>query len=210
MILPFRPFAILALLTMTVLVLASCDFSSRGQPIVPQAKPTRVLLVMDMQEDFIGPQARMPVSSPAVPELIASVNEAITQNQAVGNQVIYIRNAFPVLDPANLFRNWAAVEGMPGTALDPRVLRAGELVFDKKVPDAFSNPSFEDYLRTNKVTELEITGVFADQCVFYTAKSALNRNYRVFYRSRAVASTSAAAIQNAVERIKEAGALILE
>lgn len=192
-----------------VLLLAGCDFSSKGIAIGTYENSKKALLVLDMQDDFIGEKARMPVMKNETAELINVVNRAIEKNKAEGNIIVYIRNAFPKTDISNLFRNNAALEGTPGTNINDAILIESENIFDKKVPDAFSNIEFEKFLIKNQVNEIERVGVFADQCVFYTSKSALNRKYKVYYVKNGVAGNSEKAKENAVKRIEKAGAEII-
>jgi nicotinamidase-related amidase len=200
------PFIFIVFITFIVY---GCDFSSKGTPIGQYANNKTALLVLDMQDDFIGNNARMPVQKEEVTGLVDVVNRTIEKNKANGNIIIYIRNVFPKYDIGNLFRNGAAVEGSPGTRISDSINIESDIVFDKKAPDAFSNSAFEKFLINNQVNEIEIVGVFADQCVYYTSRSALNRKYIVNYVGNGVLSNSKNAKEKAIIDIRKLGANII-
>ena len=192
-----------------IFALTGCAFDTQGERIGNYAKPHKALLVLDIQKDFTGDAARMPVETAQAARMIANVNSLIHYFDDNGEPVIYIRNVFPKKDfIANLFRNNAAVENSPGIEFDTRLFMANDHIFDKSEPDAFSNAGLERYLIENNVSELFITGVFADQCVFWTSKGAMNRGYEVNYIKDAVASGSIKRINNAIARIERDGATV--
>lgn len=199
---------ILPAVLLVFITLSSCDFSSKGESINSYQTPQSALLVMDMQVDFIGPNAKMPIEKSSVPALIENVNAEIENFKAQDKIIIYIRNVFPKNDIANFFRNQAAVEGSSGIAIDQRVKILSALIFDKNQPDTFSNKKFEHFLIDHQISELTLTGVYADQCTFYTAKSALNRGYKVNYLTQSVGAASGAKIQKAARRLAKLGATI--
>jgi len=188
------------------LLIASC--ASTGVPIASYPHPTKALLVLDMQKDFIGPEARMPIEKGASAPLIDAVNRVSASAAKAGMLVIYIRNEFPGSDIANLFRNHAAEKGTAGAEIDPRVTMVSDSVFDKDQPDAFSNPKLEEFLISHQVNELVVTGVFADQCCYFTSVAALNRKYKVTYLTDGVGAASAENIKNASTSLRDKGASI--
>ncbi len=190
-----------------LVLLSSC--ASKGVPISPYDTPAKALLIMDMQSDFVGPQAKMPISEPSKVPLIETINKLSLRARDQGILVIYIRNMFSRDDIANSFRNRAAIKGNPGSEIDPRVNIVSENLFDKDQPDAFSNPELEKFLVSHKVNTLIITGVFADQCCYYTSWAALNRNYHVTYIKDAVGSSSDSNIENAAKSLREKGASVI-
>ncbi len=198
------------LLCAAALVLNCCNFSTKGKQIDTYAKPKRALLVLDVQKDFTAEGARMPVDRNQVVAMIENINSTISEFQKNVEPVIYIRNVFHKNDIANLFRRFAAVEGSSGIAFDDRLNVLSDQVFDKNQPDAFSNHELERYLISNQVSEITVTGVFADQCVYWTSRGALNRGYKVNYMVDAVAAKSAKDIDNAVKSIKDFGAAIVK
>ena len=60
--------------------------------------------------------------------------------------------------------------------------------FEKNRTDSFSNRQFEQLLIDRQVGELYLVGVDAAYCVYYTARGALNRGYKVTVVTDAVMS----------------------
>lgn len=198
-----------ALLLIIILFMAGCGFDTQGQPVAKYRHPRQALLVMDVQADFTGERARMPVDPGEAEQMMGHLNALIDKAPQKGWVVIYIRNVFSKGDRiANLFRNNAAVTGSPGVDFDPRLNVVNQNIFRKNQPDAFSNRNFERFLARQRINELYITGVFADQCVFWTAKGALNRGYKVNYLSDCVAAKTSQDTRHAVAEIRKEGAII--
>ena len=179
--------------------------------VIPKAEsPKTVLLVMDMQEDFLGEKAKMPINKDQIPAITAVVNSLIDEFERNGQQIIYIKSEFPKIAIGNNIRHHAAIVGSPGTEIYGKIRISGNVIFSKKKPDAFSNPEFEKYLVANQVNQLVITGVYADQCVLDTALEALDRKYRVKFVRNGVGSSSESAVNKACEKVKKKGAEVIE
>ena len=172
--------------------------------------PKTALLVMDMQEDFLGENAKMPISKEQIPAITAVVNSLIDEFERNGQPIIYIKSEFPKIALGNRIRHHAAIVGSPGTNIYSKIRISGKVIFSKKVPNAFSNPEFEKYLVANQVDQLVITGVYADQCVLDTALAALDRKYRVKFVRNGVGSSSEKAVNKACEKVKNKGAEVIE
>jgi nicotinamidase-related amidase len=142
--------------------------------------------------------------------MIERVNAISADFLRDGRSVIYIRNVFPKNDIGNLFRNNAAVEGTEGIRIDPRIVQVSSIVFDKSRPDAFSNRAFERYLIDQRIDELTLCGVFADQCVYWTSAAALQRGYKVRYMINGVAAKNEKTIIHAANSIKGKGAIVFQ
>ncbi|MBW2527374.1 MAG: cysteine hydrolase [Deltaproteobacteria bacterium] len=76
--------------------------------------------------------------------------------------------------------------------------------------DAFSNEALDVELRELGVGHLCVPGIFADQCVYWTARGALNRNYRVTVIPEALGTASAEDLADALADFRSAGAEVLE
>jgi nicotinamidase-related amidase len=198
----------LLLLLLALPLFASCNLATKGEKIGTYTAPRKALLVMDVQTDFVGGEARMPVAKDQVEGMIERINVASADFAAAGDRVIYIRNVFPKGDIANLFRNNAAVENSGGIKIDPRVRLVSDVVFDKNQSDAFSNKNFEKFLLDNQIDELTLSGVFADQCVYWTSVAALQRGYKVRYMINGVAAKDRKTIEKAAASIAEKGATV--
>ena len=193
-----------------LILFTGSSFEAKGS-IIPKAEsPKTVLLVMDMQEDFLGENAKMPINKEQIPAITAVVNSLIDEFERNGQQIIYIKSEFPKIALGNRIRHHAAIVGSPGTDIYGKIRISGKVIFSKKVPNAFSNPEFEKYLVANQVNQLVITGVYADQCVLDTALGALDRKYRVKFVRNGVGSSSEKAVNKACEKVKKKGAEVIE
>ena len=96
-------------------------------------KLNTALLVLDIQKDFIGNQARMSVAKHQIEPMLEKVNTIIESFNNHGTPVVYIGNQFePHQWVANFFRKNAAMKGSKDAELDERLLIVNDLYFPKK------------------------------------------------------------------------------
>jgi nicotinamidase-related amidase len=193
-----------------LMLFTGSGFEIRGSIIPTVESPKTALLVMDMQEDFLGEKAKMPIAREQIPALTAVVNSLIDEFERNGQPIIYIKSEFPKIALGNRIRHHAAIVGSPGTNIYGKIRISGKVVFSKKKPNAFSNPEFEKYLIENQVSQLVITGVYAEQCVLDTALAALDRKYQVKFVRNGVGSLSEQAVNKACDKVKKRGAEVIE
>jgi nicotinamidase-related amidase len=167
------------------------------------------LLILDIQQDFTGPDARMPVNSAQADSMICHINELVDARAANGLDPVYIVNEFPRNNIANFFRRFAAIKGSAGAAFDPRLHIAGDTVFAKHRPNAFTNPLLHLYLQRQGVDSLLITGLFAGACVRATINGAIRLGYRVSVIPHCIASRSDASRNRALRHFRKAGAEVV-
>ena len=183
-------------------------FSCSNKHIADYNNPQKALVVMDMQLDFLGENAKMPIENQAE-DLIQTVNSIIDDYDSKGYKIIYIKNVFSKYSIANFFRNKAAIEGTTGIEIDPRVKIVSENIFEKKRSSAFSNKDFENYLIENQINELYITGLMAEGCVYKTAVEGLDKKYIVNYIENAVGIWKMENLEPTKEKLTKKGARIL-
>jgi nicotinamidase-related amidase len=200
----------LVLVVPLFILLTGFSFATKGSAIATYKNPRTALLVLDMQEDFLGENARLPIAKEQIPAITAVINSLIDEFEREGRPIIYMKSEFPKRALGNRIRHHAAIEGSPGTRIFGKIRISGSAIFSKKEPDAFSNHEFEQYLVANQVDELVVTGVYADQCVLYTTLAALNRRYHVKFVRNGVGSSSEKAVNRACETVKEKGAEVIE
>lgn len=195
--------------SLILLMFTGC-LASEGAPIGPYEQPTTALIVLDLQRDLLEADGRMPVQQSQVQPLLETAAALHASARAQGLPVIRIENLYTSADVGNLFRNGATVRGTPGASWDARAPIDADAMFEKDAPDAFTNPAFDAALREKQVTHLVITGVFADGCVTWTTRGALNRGYRVTLVRDGVAAGSDQAKSSALEALKSEGVTITE
>jgi nicotinamidase-related amidase len=193
-----------------LIVLVGSGLAARGV-VAPQGEsPKTALLVLDMQEDFLGEKARMPIKDEQIPAITAVVNGLIDEFERNGQEIIYIKSEFPKIALGNKIRHYAAIKGSPGTKIYGKIRISGNAVFSKKTPDAFSNKEFADYLEAHQIKRLVITGVYADQCVLSTTMAALDRNYQITFVRNGVGARSDKDVNKACEKVRNRGAEVIE
>jgi len=156
---------------------------TKGTQIPQYVHPHKALLVIDIQEDSTGTMAKD--SSPFKNDsekLITSVNQIIDEAAKQNIPVLYVRQEFEGLRGKLISRitsDGVDIKGQPGTEIDRRVSIVSNNIFPKHLSDAFSNPDFEAYLTEHQVDEVYLVGIDAEYCVYFTAKGARNRGYKV-------------------------------
>jgi nicotinamidase-related amidase len=166
------------------------------------------LLILDMQLDFLQVSGKLPVAQDQVPNLIVVVNKLLGGAAERGWIPLNIVNDYSSWDITNLFRNYAAISGTPGAALDPRVQMDGARRFTKNVSDAFTNPELVKFIDSNRIGKVIIGGVFAEACVTSTARGAIRRGLTPFVVSDAVASGSDAVRDAAITSLRSTGVIV--
>lgn len=153
---------------------------TKGEKIAAGGKPVRALLVIDIQDDFSGPGSNMYAQSDAN-AAIARANDVIGKAEKSKWTVIYIRHEFSGLMAciSRIFMGGRGIHESPGIVMDKRVAIKSKNEFIKHRGDSFSNPDLDAFLRKNGVNDLVLVGLDAQQCVYNTAKGALNRGYAV-------------------------------
>ena len=193
-----------------LILMIGSGFEAKGSGSPKSESPTTALVVLDMQEDFLGEMAKMPINKEQIPAITAVVNSLIDEFERNGQPIIYIKSEFPKIAIGNRIRHNAAIVGSQGTNIYSKIRISGNVIFSKKTPDAFSNLEFERYLAANQVNQLVITGVYADHCVLTTTLGALDRKYRVKFVKNGVGSSSEEAVNKACEKVKKKGAEVIE
>ncbi len=168
--------------------------------------PRTALLIIDIQEDYTGPQARKPYRDGD--RIVKVSNALLAQARAKGAAVVYIQNVVsnPVM---SALMGGINAPGAPGTEMDRRLIKVpGSMTFTKSRSDAFSNPALVAYLRENQVDRVLITGLDGTYCVNATARGALNRGYRVTLFRDGIATESGKSMEKLAQSWREAGAQV--
>ena len=169
----------------------------------------RALLLIDFQDDFLGPQGKMPVCRAQVTPVLAAAGQAVAKARQAGDFVLAIGNEFRPGDHLmNLLRRHASIAGSPGSQWTTVLPLAGIRYFPKWAGSAFVNPELDAWLRANDVGTLALSGLFAKACVAATCRDALAQGYDVELVSDAIACGSDASRDRALARLESKGARI--
>lgn len=193
-----------------VLVLFALVFWSMrpttGTQIKRYPAPRVALLIIDIQEDYTGPQAKKPYRDGD--QIVRVSNALLAQAQAKGAVVVYIKNVIdnPIV---SVLTGGINAPGSSGTEMDRRLIKVPEaMTFSKSRTDAFSTPELDAYLREKQVDQLLITGLDGAYCVNATARGALNRGYKVTLFQDGIATESSKSIEKLAQSWREAGAQV--
>ncbi|WP_157804196.1 cysteine hydrolase family protein [Lysinibacillus xylanilyticus] len=151
----------------------------------------QALLVLDIQNDYLSTQARMPVAKHQIESTLNCINDLIKRAEKSNVPILYIKNEFERMQLfTNFLRKFTALKGSKGAELDERLLIRDGPNFSKNEADAFSNPSLITYLNNNGINDLIVTGIFIEGCVTATVEGALARDFAVTVVEDAVAGAT--------------------
>ncbi len=133
----------------------------------------RFLLVIDMQEDYIGDKRnKKKFSYNNLESLIDNVNHKIDSYSK--EYVVYIKNQF--------FWESKKIEKL----LSKDIHVVSNHIFTKRNNNSFKNIKFANFLKEKNVTELEIIGIDGNYCVKKTAIAASKIGYEVFLNENCI------------------------
>jgi nicotinamidase-related amidase len=173
-----------------------------------QEQGKKALLVIDVQENLVNPASKMHVEENSIDSFLYNVNKSIGDFKARGWPVLYIVNEWtnPVL---NLFTGNVCKKGGKGTGLDKRLKVVSDKVYVKSRMNALTNNELLTYLKNNSITELYLTGLFAEACVKATVKASLQNNFKVIVIEDAIGSKSSKHKTESVSYYKKRGAQLI-
>lgn len=174
--------------------------------------PQKALLVIDIQEDYTGTTAKPPFPYKDSERVITVVNKTIEEASKKNIITIYIRQEFDGFFGKMLSRvvgHGTAIKGKPGTEVDKRIKIVSNHCFSKPMPDAFSNSKFEDFLVKQQINELYLVGLDAAGCVYFTAKGALKRGYKVSIIKDGIALLAQNKWDNLLKKFKQDGITLI-
>jgi nicotinamidase-related amidase len=169
-----------------------------------------VLLLIDLQRDFLETDGRLPVPPTDAVRVIAVANRMIEHAQKAGWTMIWIKNEFQWTQfLGNISRKYAAMKGSRGAEIDPRIHCSTEhKMVVKCEADGFSNTRLEAALKDLAPERIVALGLMTDECVQETARGAINRGYRVEVIEDGVASMTEADHQKGLANLRECGAAL--
>jgi Amidases related to nicotinamidase len=127
----------------------------------------KCLLVIDMQEDYVGNTRNIRMYPYNAKELIYSINEKISKYP--NESVIYIVNRF-----------FWEIGKNPKSLVDGLSVISNN-VFEKRKASCFSNKQLLEYLRKINASELELVGVDGNYCVGSSAIDGIAKQYKILF-----------------------------
>ncbi len=169
-----------------------------------------VLLLIDLQRDFLENDGRLPVPVDCAERVIGAANRMIDYARKSGWTMIWIKNEFLRTQwISNFFRNHAAIKGTPGADIDPRINFYTETpIMVKCEADAFSNPRLEILLKKATPEKVIILGLMTDECVAETTRGVIRRGYPVEIVEDGVATMEEPAHEKALAAMRACGAMV--
>jgi nicotinamidase-related amidase len=161
------------------------------------------VLVVDMQNDFVDPDAPS-TCSPSAEEAVPYLQRLVAAARRHGVPVFYTQGLVsPDLKDVGLWKSRAhaegrvQVEGTRGAAIIDRLApRPGEYVVRKRRPSAFFQTDLEVFLRGWRVDTLIVGGTSASGCVRATVVDAFMRDYRAILPRECVIDRTPAVLEN--------------
>jgi nicotinamidase/pyrazinamidase len=151
----------------------------------------RVLIIVDMLNDFIDPQGALYCGNCA-PQIVPFVQERLDQQRQAGQPVIFLQDAHDADDAEFERFSPHCIAGTWGSeiisALKPL---EGEKVIPKKRYSGFYNTDLDDHLRGLGARSAEVVGVCTSICVMDTVGGLANRDINIVVPKAGVADFDA-------------------
>lgn len=158
----------------------------------------RALLVIDMQEDYVG-ENRNRKQFPYHPEiLIPRINQRIERFSSEGNLVVYILNRF----------FYQSKKYIPQLVQGLNI--ASDRTFVKNRANCFSNRELTCYLCENNVSAVETVGVDGNYCVAVSARAGVKEGFSVLFNQRCVEAAKTDRLGKTITRLKAANVTVQE
>ena len=163
----------------------------------------RVLLVIDMLNDFLDPAGALYCGEEAR-KIIPVIRSLMDRFTSGGEQVIFLRDAHAQNDKEFELFPPHAIKGSWGSDVIPELAPGpNSLIVDKTRFSAFFGNVLADALEDIKPDEVWVTGVLTSICVMDTTGDLKNRDYAVVIPVDAVADIDRIWHEFALERMKK-------
>jgi nicotinamidase/pyrazinamidase len=174
-----------------------------------RAQNKKALLVIDIQENLLNPHSKMHIDMAVKDSFLYNVNNSIDTFHARGLPVLYVVNEMtnPI---ANWFTGNVCKKGAKGTGIDKEVILVNDKIYVKSKGNALTNDELLHYLKDNSITELYITGLFAEACIKGTLKGGIHHNFKITVIEDAVGSRSKKNKTKSVEYYKKKEATVIK
>ena len=149
------------------------------------------IAVIDMLNDFIGPQA--PLRCPDGEKIVPNIRQLLDFARDNRVNICHIQEAHRQEDADFRVRPRHAIKGTWGSDFIPELKPQedrGDYIVPKRRHSAFAYTDFDLYLREEKIDTVVVAGVWTNVCVRSTASDALYHAYNVICISDCVASAT--------------------
>jgi maleamate amidohydrolase len=171
-----------------------------GRPIGFGDRPA--LLIVDMQRDFVDPDAPT-TCAPIAQERLPAIEMLLAASRREGIPVIFSRGLVsPDLSDVGLWKSAAhargrvQVEGSAGAEIVPELAPGpGEWVVTKRRPSAFFQTDLHGILQSLRVDTLLIGGTSMSGCVRATVVDAFSHDYRTMVVRECVIDRSSTVLE---------------
>lgn len=153
----------------------------------------RCLLVIDMQEDYVGDLRNVRVYSYKAKELIHSINNKISEYP--NESVIYVVNRF----------FWEI--GRKPKKLVQGLYVVSNNVFEKRKASCFSNKQLLEYLQKINASELELVGVDGNYCVGASAIDGITKQYKILFNESLIGIGNYGKFKKMKRKLKKIGVI---
>lgn len=153
----------------------------------------KCLLVIDMQEDYVGSSRNLRMYPYNAKELIHSINEKISEYP--NESVIYIVNRF-----------FWEIGRKPKSLVDGLSVISNN-VFEKRKASCFSNKQLLEYLQEINASELEIVGVDGNYCVGSSAIEGIDKQYKILFNESLIGIGNYGKFKKMKKKLQEKGVI---
>lgn len=140
------------------------------------------VLVVDMLKDFFGGGMTDPIGCERAASVIQPICDLTEKARMHGVPIVYVNDSFcsaeAEVDAHIRIMGRHAVIGTVGHEVVDELRPQGcDFIVDKKVYDGFYGTRLDMLLRELKVTDVIVTGIWINCCVFHTVMGAWCRRY---------------------------------
>lgn len=153
----------------------------------------KCLLVIDMQEDYVGDSRNVKMYPYKTNELIDSINEKILEYP--NESVIYIVNRF-----------FWEIGRKPKRLVDGLSVISNN-VFEKRKASCFSNKQLLEYLQVINARELELAGVDGNYCVGASAIDGITKQYKILFNESLIGIGNYGKFKKMRNKLKKMGVI---
>ena len=169
----------------------------------------QAILIIDIQNDFTGDNAKFPVDKNQAVQMINNLNRLMSNMDLTNMEIVYIGNEYSKWNVLNVFRNFAAIKGTDGSKQDGRLHILSKNYFSKTEGNSFSNPKLDAFLKEKNINKVFISGLYAEACIYATVRGAVKNKYTTTVLSDCVATKSDDKRVRTLREIEKLGAEIV-